>query len=286
MADTTLTDAELAELMRTLVRECSFDFNRVATKVKMHYSKRDRDNTIQSHERAYLTIDAAACRACFAADFKESDKHQEVSPTLLEPQTYEDVVRLQRHIEEQSRLSHARVFERVSESLGVSPGAGAALAPNDEVVMALQRRAEEKRLQEEVALLKKKEVEEDAALRAERERLRSRFQEGGQDAEGVNPLADLDVDDSIEQGKQALLASLQLQNGIYLLAYMAYCQQATRPRIQPTTTRASTSTTCSTRPSSTRCSATSSGPCTSRPTTRRVSAALAEDLADVLTNST
>ena len=198
MEGTSTIDTELLELMRKLVRECSFDFNRVATKVKLYYSKKDREMTIKDHERQYLNIEASACRASFAADYNEIGNHKEASPVLMEPQTFEDVVKLQRHIEEQSRLSHARVFERVSVSLGVSPGSGATLAPNDEVVMALQRRAEAKRLEEEVAQLKKKETDENNALKCQRERLRNRFEEDSLDSMGINPLDAAETNSVVE----------------------------------------------------------------------------------------
>lgn len=143
---------------------------------------------LQEHERDYLVINAATCRSHFAADFNETSNHSEQPAALAEPQTFEDVARLQRHIEEQSRLSHARVFERVYASLGVAPGA--ALAPNDEVLLALERRAKAKQVEEEATRIRLLEAEEARVLRMDRERLRGRFDEGSPDAEGVDPLAD------------------------------------------------------------------------------------------------
>lgn len=63
------------------------------------------------------------------------------------------------------------------------------LSSNDEVILAVERRAEQRRLEEHAAELRKLEMAEAERLKGERERLRNRFKDGSLDAEGVDPLA-------------------------------------------------------------------------------------------------
>lgn len=180
------TDKELTGLVRSLVRECSFDFKAVAARVRECYAEIERTSGLKPHEKKFLNISTSECRSFFAADYLDTDQN---APIIEEPQSFEDVVHLQRRIEERSRASHARVFERVRASLGIDPGTP--LAAEDEVMIALQSREEERKRSEEIAMLKKREAEEEASLRADRARLRNRFNDDSIDAEGVDPLAEL-----------------------------------------------------------------------------------------------
>ena len=58
------------------------------------------------------------------------------------------------------------------------------------MLIAVGRRAEQRRLQEDAMTAKKAEAAEAEKLRNERERLRNRFKDGSLDAEGVDPLAE------------------------------------------------------------------------------------------------
>ena len=53
------------------------------------------------------------------------------------------------------------------------------------------RRAVEREAEKEEADIKRKEAEEAAELRAQRDRLRNRFAEGSLDAQGIDPLRDI-----------------------------------------------------------------------------------------------
>ena len=114
-------DLELAQLMRKVVRECSFDFELAAATIRSHYSEKHQASALQRHERKHLNITAGECRAIFAMDYNNSAPAPGAAE-LEEPQTFDDVLKLQRRIEEQSRLNHARVFDRVFASLGITPG--------------------------------------------------------------------------------------------------------------------------------------------------------------------
>lgn len=190
-------ESGLSTLIRDKVRECCFDFEKAASEVRSHYKLKGRDVDLTPPEHNCLVISAAECRARFAADYDSSQPSS--------PESFVEVANLQRRIQEQSRLSHARVFERVYKSLGITPGGldcvasrrcfdGAScagdsvLASNDEVLLAMERRAAERQAEEEAAEIKRKEAEEAAQLRVQRDRLRNRFTEGSLDAEGIDPL--------------------------------------------------------------------------------------------------
>ena len=107
-------DSELCTLIRETVRACCFDFDKAASTIRSHYAMKGKEAGLTPLEHNCLVISAAECRARFAADYATAQ------PAV--PETFEEVTKLQKRIQEQSRLSHARVFERVYESLGITPG--------------------------------------------------------------------------------------------------------------------------------------------------------------------
>lgn len=117
-----MQDAEFTKLLRQQVRECSFDFCAAASAIRFYYSEKGRAMQLQAHEQSYVTLSEDTCREYFATDYRSIECTDHSLTQQHGPQTYDDVVKLQRRIEQLSRLNNSRVFERVYESLGITPG--------------------------------------------------------------------------------------------------------------------------------------------------------------------
>ena len=190
---TNAPDSEFIKLLRSTTRECSFDFNEVALRIRYHYQ--EKGVGIKEHERNYLHITAPQCREHFATDYGASSCQTSgmfASVSTVDsnlPQTSDDVLKLQQRLEEESRISHARIFERVYHSLGID-ATQSDLGSNDEVVAAIEQRAAERRKREAMQSQRNQEIAEATALKEQRERLRNRYNENSLDAEGINPLSE------------------------------------------------------------------------------------------------
>jgi hypothetical protein len=181
-------DEEFLCLIRKFTRECSFDFNEVASRLRSHY--------IHNEFGGYSNITAEQCRECFAHDFHASPSSALSSSDVLQNSVAsDDIFSIQKRNEEMLSQSYDRVFQRVKNTLGISTS-GVCLDSNDEVYMAVERFAEEKRVLKEKKELAERQKAEWQQLRVERERLKMRFAEGSVDSDGLNPV----ICDSIDPG--------------------------------------------------------------------------------------
>ena len=174
-------DETLLSLIRKYTRECSFDFNEVASRMRAHYMNNEigRD----------FNLTAEDCREYFALDSHTSPLPASTSSDLPQNSATEfvDILSIQRKNEEMLSQSYDRVFQRIRDTLGIST-TDACLDSNDEVCIAVERFAEEKRVLKEKMELAEREKAEWQQLRLERERLKMRFAEGSVDSEGLNPV--------------------------------------------------------------------------------------------------
>ena len=170
MASSPENACSIIPLIRAYTRECSFDFDLVALRIREQCQQHDNLGL-----RLFAEVTAEECRDFFATDYSSDPVNILQIPD--QPTTFDDVLRIQKQNEERSRLSYARVFQKVRDSLGIST-AEETLNEQDEVILAMEKIAVEKHEKELAVLQQEAERRERLNLQSERERLKARFNEG------------------------------------------------------------------------------------------------------------
>lgn len=183
------------ERLRSITRECQFDFDLVATR----YRNELEANGAEHHASV---ITASLCREVFAADFEPHfvasiavRSESEVpsvpmgSGTTMSSMGFHEAMDLVEKHRQESLAMQEEVFRRVHESLG---GASGELSADFELPVDVASAWSARQSKREADLRKRETArrkrEENMLLGRQREQLRNRFAEGSEDAEGVDPL--------------------------------------------------------------------------------------------------
>jgi len=229
---------DLVDFLQREVRQCAFDFDRVAAKV--NESIKDGKIASVGRESNYTALE---CRNMFASAYNSNSKVDKPPsvPTSsiirekkeLEPlpppsatsapgmTTFSQVAAYQKSLEEASARRREDVFARVFESLGGGKGN----SPDDVVVLSqeirdiMEAKKREKAEKELKEMELKREKEEQAYLKAQREQLQHRFDPQSEDTQGIDPFAHRDLDsgkddpsDYVAEEIAAALGNFEIEN--------------------------------------------------------------------------
>lgn len=222
---------DVVDKIRKLTRECTFDFDRVAHEINLYIAE-------NMHTGFNRCLTSKNCREIFAFDYSSSETSftsiknsskvtsvtevvedseepkmtkviennsisEEIFSTtpseISQENTFHDLMLLHEQRQAENNKKMEDLFNRVLISLDTGVRASD-IEISEDIILAQRMRREEKE-----RILTKKKL--DADLKAEQEflklqrmALKSRFEEGSVDAEGIDPLGDAKETVTMEQG--------------------------------------------------------------------------------------
>ena len=169
--------AESHALLRDETRKLQFDFEKIASSIRYHFS----------HESCDVT--ATDCRIAYAQEYisQSAPEEQELKKLEIEDNmTFDEIMDVVETRNERSEKRKQKIFSRVLASLG-TPSETIQLEESYELEKIKSNIAERKKLKQLEQERKEKNAldqEETRWIESEREKLRQRYTPGSVDAEG------------------------------------------------------------------------------------------------------
>ena len=172
-------DSETHAVLRDETRKLQFDFEKIATSIRGHFS------------HLICEVTANDCRIAYAQEYLSQTVAEESEPINLEIEdsmTFEEIMDVVEIRNERSEMRKQKIFSRVLASLG-NPSEAMVIEESSELEKIKFNMAEKKRYKQLEQERKEKnalELEEIRWIESEREKLRQRHLPGSVDSEGKN----------------------------------------------------------------------------------------------------